>query len=456
MTGNEDWGCLDKLLASPAHVLSPSFFTHSESPARIAELSRQVEEDYRAYKDGRCGSFKALADREVHAQFQVALLLLASCAGKNNQELPGVTLSFSETELASCDILKRFYLLETYAPKELREKLIFGDPVVESFFYGYTALRQSIGRLAGHDEIRPAVRHYLKKMEDRYNQKFETAFGSLGGEFIVTSSMARQKEFDFISRIEYNLRSARDGIPFSGQCFTVGNITKGENGIGRPGSPDPADDRRSRKPDTLPGNQYVTAVFTEKSITWKKKSLVFYAVFISHIEKYRENGFDAKPLGLKEIPAYLDPGIIESCKKYHHVLFCIASPTGFETFEHPASDNSMLTRFISPDVTLCFMDLHNNRQIFNEFDEKSRELSRICELETRGEKHLKLKEILYREMDQKLLVSQSVSLTYCIGFAKNIEHPDPDLVGRVFYQYAREKNLPVRNVPPMGPVMILP
>lgn len=456
MTGKEDWVCLDKLLATPAHVLSPSFFTHSESRERINELSRQIEEDYRTYKDGRCGSFKALVDQEVQAQFQMALLVVSSCADKNNQELPQATLSFSDKELEVCDLLKRCYLLDAYSVKELREKLLAGDPTVKSFFTGYATLRQSITQLAGHEEIRPAVRQYLKKQEDRYNRKCETAFGSQGGEFIVTSSLARQREFDFISRIEYNLKSSRNGITFSGQCFTIENIAKGDTGSNRSKQSDPVHDKRSRPADNLPKNQYVTAVFTEKSITWRKKSLIFYAVFISHIEKYRETGFDAKPLELKEIPAYLNPDIVESLKKHHHILFCIASPTGFGSIAHPGSDDQMLTRFISSDVTVCFLDLHNNKPIFNEFDKKSIELSEICDLETKGEKHLKLKEILYREMDRKLLVNQSVSLKYCIEFSANHEHPDPGLVENLFTGYAREKHLTIKNIPPMGPVIIIP
>lgn len=392
----------------------------------------------------------------MHAQFQMALLILSSCAKKDKQVLQSATFSFSDTELGVYDLLKKFYMLENYTPLELHQKLLSGDRSVESFFTGYAGLQQSINQLVSHDEIRPAIRHYLKKQGDHYNEKFNAAFPrSRGGHFIISTSSAQQREFDFINRIEHNLKSNKNCIRFSGKCFKVDEITKGDTfSNGSPPS-DSVNDKRFKRTNTVPTNQYIKAVFTEKSITWRKKSLIFYAVFVSHIEHYLENGFDSKPIELKEIPAYLDPDIKESCKNFHHILFCIASPTGFENIEDSTSDKKMMSSFISSNVTLCFLDLYKNKKFFNEFDNKSIELSKICDLETKGEKLLKLKKILYPEMDQKLLVSQSVSLKHCIEFSKTNECLDSELVEKIFSHYAKEKHLLIKDIPPMGPVIVL-
>jgi hypothetical protein len=391
----------------------------------------------------------------MHAQFQMALLVLSSYAIKDKQVLQPSTFSFSETELGVCDLLKKFSMLENYTPLELHEKLLSEDRSVISFFTGYAGLRQSINQLVSNDEISPTIRHYLKKQGEHYNEKFIAAFGPNSGDFIVSTSSARQKEFDFINRIEHNLKSNKHCIRFSDQCFTVDKIAKGDTvGNGTPTS-NSVNDNRFKRRDTVPTNQYITAIFTEKNITLRKKSLIFYAVFVSHIEDYLKNGFDCKPLELKDIPAYLDPGIKESCKNFHHILFCIASPTGFENIKDSASDKKMMNSFLSSNVTLCFLDLRKNKKIFNEFDKKSIELSKICDLETKGEKFLKLKKILYSEIDQKLLVSQSVSLKHCIEFSKAKEYLDSELVEEVFSHYAKEKQLFIKDISPVGPVIVL-
>ncbi|WP_321508121.1 hypothetical protein [uncultured Methanoregula sp.] len=354
MTEKEDWVCLNKLLKSSVPVLTPSFLSNGESREHIDELSRQVEEDYKNYKDGRCGFFKTSVDQEMHARFQMALLVISYCAKKNGQDLQGASASFSDAELEVCELLKKFVMLDNFSATELRQKLIFGDKSTASFFTGYTLLRELTSHLLGHDEIRSPVRQYLKKQGDLYDEKFETAFGSRGGEFIVTASLARQREFDFISRIEHNLKSGRNCITLSGQSFIVDKIEKGDNAGNLSQKTEPVNERRARPADNLPKNQYLMAVFTEKSLVWRKKSVIFYAICVSHAERYREHGFDSKPLELKEIPAYLDPAVIESCKNYPHAFFCIASPTGFENIGIPGSDNRMLNNFISSGVSVCF------------------------------------------------------------------------------------------------------
>ncbi|WP_321508118.1 hypothetical protein [uncultured Methanoregula sp.] len=82
-------------------------------------------------------------------------------------------------------------------------------------------------------------------------------------------------------------------------------------------------------------------------------------------------------------------------------------------------------------------------------------MGRICDLETTDEKLLKLREILYPEIEQKLLISQSVSLKHCVEFSGMHEYRDPSLAETLFMQYAKEKHLTVKNIPPMGPVIVI-
>lgn len=455
MTEKEDWVCLDKLLKSSAQVLNPSFFTHIESSERIIHLFKQIEEDYGKFKDGHCGFYKERVDQEMHVQFQMALLVLSYCAKNNKQMLQTLTLVFSDKELEVCDLLKKLCLLDNYSPLELREKLNSGDRSVESFFKGYTGIQQSIDQLISHEEIRPAIQQYLKKQRDNYHEKFKKAFGSNGGQCIVTTSSAQQSEIDFINRIEHKLKSNRNCITYLGKSFTVDKIAKGNDFIKRSQKTDSVNEKRFGVTDNLPKNQYIKAVFTEKSILWGKISLIFYATFASHTKHYSENGFDSKPLEITEINAYLDSVLMSSSKNYPHILLCIASPTGFENIDESSQDNNPFNRFISSNVSVCLLDLYKNKNFFNKFDKKSIELSNLCDLETKGEKHLKLKEILYAEMDRELLIHQSVSLKQCIDFSITHEFSDPEPVKKLFYQYAREKHLSIKNIHQTGPVILI-
>jgi hypothetical protein len=450
MTEKEVLTLLNKLLERTGLVLTPPLSAHTESPEHIDELFRQIEDDYRKFKETPWSDeIRSLVDQDVHAQFQTALLVLSYCAKRNRQRLHPTSFLFSGKELEVYDLLKKYDLLDTYSPSELRQKLISGDRTVESFFKEYREISQSLRLLVSHEDIRPGIRHYLKKQGDRYTEKFETAFGSDGAQFIVTTSDARQMELNFINRIEYKLTADQNRITFQDRSFTVEKIAK------KPSSP--VGNKRFRGSLNLPENHSVTGVFTEKSLSGKllpKKSFLFYAVFASHIDQYAEYGFDSRPLEAKAINSYLESAIKNPPDPAVHILICIASPTGFEKAGQSSSDN-LLTGYKSLNVSVCFFDLHTQEKFFNRTDKTSIALARLCDLETGEEKYLKLTEILSPEMDHQLRLTQSVSLKYCTEFSKNHGYPDPVLVQKIFSHYAKEKNLAVRDIPRMGPVIVI-
>ncbi len=128
-------------------------------------------------------------------------------------------------------------------------------------------------------------------------------------------------------------------------------------------------------------------------------------------------------------------------EKKGYILFCIASPTGFaDGMGSPPGDT--LTRYKSPDLSLCLFDLYNDKKYFNTADPTSVALSRLCDLRTDDEKVQKLQEILYQEIEHRILVNQSVSLDYSRKYVK-AEAQDREMVKKIFYQYAREHNLKV-------------
>jgi hypothetical protein len=452
MTEKEDLKLLNKLLESTGLVLTTPLSIHIESSERIDELFKKIQEDYRKFKEiPWADEIRLLVDQDVHTQFLMAFLVLSYCAKKNKQILPPTTLHFSDKELEVYDLLKKYELLNTYSPIELRKKLISGDESIEPFFKEYMGIKQSLNQLVSHEEIRPSIRQYLKKQGDIYDKKFETAFGSDGAQFIVTTSDVQQIELNFINRIEYKLTFNGNCINFLDRTFTVDKIVKGNNS-------NSDDSNKFGIKKNLRKNQYIMAVFTEKSLSGKlllKKSITFYAVFASHNEQYSEYGFDSKPLESKAINGFLEAIIKNPNENNNHILICIASPTGFENNGHWSSDNKLLNGYKSSKVSVCFFDLHNNEKFFNKMDKTSIELSKLCDLETEDEKYLKLKEILYPEMDHQLRLTPSVPLKYCIEFSKNHECMNVIIVKKIFDQYAKEKKLLVKDIPPIGPVIII-
>jgi hypothetical protein len=458
MTDKDDLASLNRLLETAGLVLASQFSVQNESPERIGDLFLKIEEDYRNYKACRLdGEVISRLDPDVHAQFQMALLVLSHGAGNDRQAVPPATdisPAFSREELGVYDILKKFNLLDTYSEEELRQKLIAGDPSVESFFKAYQEIRESLDRVVGQKGIRPGIRHYLKKKGVAYARKFASAFGTDGGQFIVPTSLARHRELDFIGRIKSRLGSNGDLVTFMGTGFTVDKIAIGHDFLKRFQRSGPPDQHSSWIRDNLPKNQYISAVLTEKALAFQKKSFILYAVFAAHSGQYAEFGYDSRPLELKEITGYLESLTVNPPKNGDHVLFCIASPTGFEERGSSSPETSLLESFKFPDLSVCCFDLNANRRFFNKGDRFAVALAKLCDLESEGEKNVKITEVLYVEMDHRLLVDQSVSLAYCTEFAKNHRFKDEERVKKLFYHYATEKNLVVKEIPQTGPVMM--
>ena len=454
MTENEDWLFLNKLLESTNLVLASPLSVHIESRERIDELFSQIQEDYRKFRESPVeDTVRSRIEKNMDAQFQMALLVLSYYARKNNQTLPPVAPGFSaysEKELSVYSVLKKLALLDMYSPTELRQKLQSGDPSVESFFKAYPGITHGLNSLVTDEEVRPAIRYYLKKKEKTYHEQFEQAFGSAGGRFIVPVSDAQQQELHFIDRIEFKLNSHRNCLIFSEKNFTVDSIEKETHFVERLKKSVPHHKNTS---GNLPKNQYIKAVLTRKSLSLNKRPVIFYAVFASHNEQYAAYGYDTKPVDAKEIIGYLDSALQDAGEKKGYILFCIASPTGFAD-GMGSSPGDILTRYKSPHLSLCLLDLYNNKKYFNTADPTSVALSKLCDLQTDDEKLQKLQDMLYHEMEHRILVNQSVSLDYCRKFVKDHDGGDAESVKKLFYQYAREHNLKVRETGGSGPVII--
>ena len=80
----------------------------------------------------------------------------------------------------------------------------------------------------------------------------------------------------------------------------------------------------------LPGNRSLTVRLVEKKILGRKQRYTFRGLFASRVERYAEFGFDSDPLELTDVNGYLVDARDEAKNIGETMMFCLASPTGFE------------------------------------------------------------------------------------------------------------------------------
>ena len=202
----------------------------------------------------------------------------------------------------------------------------------------------------------------------------------------------------------------------------------------------------SNEKQNLPENRHLTAKLAEKKWLGAKEKYTFRALFLSRPEKYAKFGFDTKPLAMTDINPVLDDALKEAKQIGETVFLCIASPTGFEPDLRTFTDgNAFHKRFISQNLSVCFIDLETATIFVNSHDEVATSFRPLCEMELYLAKTEKVKLILYPLVDDQLLLSgiaQYLKVQEQCQMESGIN--DEGIIKKVFYQYGTEKELPVK------------
>jgi hypothetical protein len=267
---------------------------------------------------------------------------------------------------------------------------------------------------------------------------------------------AKQYEMNFIGRTGLKVGKVKNQIEIRGRIFIVDEITHGSkcsieeclSQIKRRLTPN--------EKQNLPENRYLTARLVEKKWLGAKERYTFRALFFSRPEKYAEFGFDTEPLTLADINPALDDAQKEAKRIGETVFLCIASPTGFEPDLHTFTDGEAFhKRFISHDLSVCFIDLETATILINPHDLVAASFLPLCEIEIDLAKTEKVKRILYPLVDDRLLIQGYAEyLKVLEQCQKESGITDEGLIKKVFYQYGTEKELPVRYVKDVGLVIM--
>ena len=279
--------------------------------------------------------------------------------------------------------------------------------------------------------------------------------GSSSSRFVRLSG-AKQYEMNFIGRTGLKVGKVKNQIEIRGRIFIVDEITHGSkcsieeclSQIKRRLTPN--------EKQNLPENRYLTARLVEKKWLGAKERYTFRALFLSRPEKYAEFGCDTEPLTLADINPVLDDAQKEAKQIGETVFLCIASPTGFEPDLHTFTDGEAFhKRFISHDLSVCFIDLETATILINPHDLVAASFLPLCEIEIDLAKIEKVKRILYPLVDDRLLIQGYAEyLKVLEQCQKESGITDEGLIKKVFYQYGTEKELPVRYVKDVGLVIM--
>ena len=285
-----------------------------------------------------------------------------------------------------------------------------------------------------------------EKVEEKVRKlAADKAFAEGKGSRYVKLEDVKQYELNFIGRLEHRLGNT---VTFSGKTYRVENLKEIKQvDTSRLGDSSGLSERDLKN---LPENRSLVCSLTEKKLLGKKQRYNLKALFSARVEKYADAGYDTDPLELKDLNACLVDSRDEAKEKGEWVLFCLASPTGFENaVGRYISSEDFHRNFLSKYLSVCLLDLETGKQLYNPHDEVAKEFAKLCELETESEKDAKMKLSVKKEIEDGLLLKDFVVL----GDIAKILGNDT-AVKSAFYEYAGEKEYNVRFVEDIGLLMM--
>jgi hypothetical protein len=249
-------------------------------------------------------------------------------------------------------------------------------------------IQMEVRRLQNERESIEAARERLDErqtdLSDRVDE-IETSVGDGGidGESVVTPTMARLLELDYVGRFETSIRDA-SSIRLPDETFEVPEDyweQRSERRNQRPRLGSMLDD--GQDPERFPVNRSARYEITSSrflGLSRETETVIEAAVF-SHLDAHATNGFDGAPADLDDLLTYVNQSVYEAESEDMRVLLGIASPTGWtdSVRERIASEGISRTRF-SRHVSIVLVDLQDSSLVYDESDPVARENSALFEL----------------------------------------------------------------------------
>lgn len=472
-SGRDDKPPIDELLKPVNWVLkhdSIKFETYNERTKLWNEIkenhSKYLEEDYKLSSD---------IDNQYRAQFEMALLTLATSFKENGEEFEDAE-RFSDKEIEAYQKIKHYSILENYNANELKNRVTErDDEIIDLFKDYYTYMNEEASKILNHSSIKEPISYYLNNKWKEYKSKLSEAavilyrdlewFRKMVDEWVgqkrtpiqptdksrlVEAGKAKQYERNFIGRLEKKLE---DEVSIFGKTFEIENEIKEGKEVDVSkyiGMRSKYGVLTTKDVANLPENMIRTAKLVEKKMIGKKmigkkREFTLKGIFASRVERYADYGSDTDPLGLKDVNSYIAEASEEARKNGEVTVLCLASPTGFDedVGEHINSED-FHRNFLSKYLSVLLLDLETGKLIYNPHDNTAKEFAKICEMETDEEKRHETKNCIMNMMKGKDYVL----------FKDALACGEEDIVKAVFYEVAEEKGWKVRYVEDVGLVLM--
>jgi hypothetical protein len=195
--------------------------------------------------------------------------------------------------------------------------------------------------------------------------------GKLPGEDLVTTSIARLFELDYLGRFDISMQDTRTIHTPDGAFDVVDGYWDGrsERRSERPRLGELLND--GEDPSGYPSNQRARYEITRPQYLGLGRELrmVVEAVVYSHMEAYATNGFDTRPADLDDLLGLVDEALYEAENEEYTHLLAIASPTGWtdRVTERIESEGISRTRY-SQYVSVCLIDLQSQSVVYDDSD----------------------------------------------------------------------------------------
>jgi len=244
-----------------------------------------------------------------------------------------------------------------------------------------TEIRQEVDRLERERDRVEAARDSLEQRQERLQERVDQversfdAEGGIEGDDVVTATMARVLELDYLGRFDISMSDVETIRTRDGEFDVPEGYWGGRS------------ERRSDRATVvslLDGGdpeEYPTNALSRYEITSGRylglsstTETMIEARVLADLEAFATNGFDASPATLEDLLSVVNEAVYAAEEGDHGYLLAVASPTGWSdrVREQVASDDLARSRY-SERVSLCLVDLQDGSLVYDDTDPVVRE-----------------------------------------------------------------------------------
>ncbi len=302
-------------------------------------------------------------------------------------------------------------------------------------------LRGEIGRLQQERSQIEAAREQLTQRQAQLSDRVEEIESSVGdadggieGESIVTPTIARLLELDYIGRFETSLYDAQS-VRLADDTFDVPEDywdNRSERRSERPKLSKLLDENQN--PDRFPENQSARFKITDSRYLGlsQRTQMILEATVVADLDALATNEFDASPADLEDLLTHVNRTVHEAEVEDVTYLLGIASPTGWtESVERQIENEGIARTRFSRHVSVVLVDLQDGSIVYDESDPVAQSNKSLFELPVDDERIEACVEVIDDQLAQVGLAGEAVTMNEVVS--KGFDH---HVVKRAFDRYS--------------------